>query len=201
MPARRLTDAVIRALTPNSRQTDYWCTDVRGFGIRLSPGGRRSFMVRYRLSGRYRRQPLGVYPQTSLADARRHARKVIGLVAAGQDPAHDRQNARHADTFGDLAELYLKRHAAQKASGHEDRRIIGNELLPRWQWTRATDISRRDVRELVEAIAARPAPVMANRVQAVISTMFNVAMRYDIVDATGIDRLFGLIEQASRIIV
>lgn len=65
MPKQKLTDASrrasLRALRPGQTQIDYWCTSFAGF--RVSPGGRKTFMVRYRLGGRYRRVKLGVYPE------------------------------------------------------------------------------------------------------------------------------------------
>ena len=51
----------LRALRPGQTQIDYWCTSFAGF--RVSPGGGKTFMVRYRLGGRYRRVKLGVYPE------------------------------------------------------------------------------------------------------------------------------------------
>ena len=183
MPSVKLTDSVVRSLPPKRDRVDYWCIDLAGLGVRISPAGRRTFAVRYRVGRQQRRYPLGVYPIVSLANARRKAKTVLAAVALGQDPAQDRQDARKAETFGQLAMLYLDRHAAQKKSGHEDRRIIANELLPHWNSTRATEIRRRDVRALVEAIADRPAPVMANRVQALISKIFNFGIQREIVDA------------------
>ena len=78
MPKQKLTDASLRALRPGQTQIDYWCATFAGFGVRVSPGGRKTFMVRYRLGGRYRRVKLGVYPELSLSDARRRARQVVG---------------------------------------------------------------------------------------------------------------------------
>ena len=47
---------------------------------------------------------------------------------------------------------------------------------------RATEIRRRDIRALIEKIAERPAPSMANRIQALIHKMFNFAIDHEIVE-------------------
>ena len=183
MPKQKLTDASLRALRPGQTQIDYWCTSFAGFGVRVSPGGRKTFMVRYRLGGRYRRVKLGVYPELSLADARRRARQVVGEVASDRDPAQARRDARLAPTFEDLANLYMEKHArVKKRSWKEDRRVINKELFPAWRAMRATEIRRRDIRTLIEKIAERPAPSMANRTQALIHKMFNFAIAHEIVE-------------------
>ena len=183
MPKQKLTDASLRALRAGQSQIDYWCTTFAGFGVRVSPGGRKTFMVRYRLGGRYRRVKLGVYPELSLADARRRARQVVGEVASDRDPAQARQEARLAPTFEALADLYLEKHArVKKRSWKEDRRVIYNELFPAWRAMRATEIRRRDIRTLIEKIAERPAPSMANRTQAIIHKMFNFGIAHEIVE-------------------
>ena len=183
MPDRRLTDVVVRSMTAGERQTDHWCVTLRGFGVRVSPGGRKTFIVRYRLAGRRRRVSLGVYPAVSLADARRNAKRVLGDVARGQDPAQRHEDVRRAGTFKDLSQAYLEKHAqAKKRSWREDRRIIASELLPAWKDTRAAEIHRRDVRELLETIAERPAPIMANRVLALVRKIFNFGIAREIVE-------------------
>ena len=126
---------------------------------------------------------LGRYPTVSLADARRRARQVLGEVASDGDPAQVRQDARQAPTFEALAALYLEKHArVRKRSWRQDRRMIENELLPKWRGLRAGEIRRRDVRELVEAIAERPAPISANRVRALTSKIFNFGVSREVVE-------------------
>ena len=179
----RLTDQAVRSLRPDNRQVDYWDVSSKNFGVRVSAAGRKTFMVRYRAAGRYRRVSLGVYPTVTLADARQHARRVLGEVANSEDPAQIRQNARRAPSFEALATLYLEKHArVRKRSWRQDRRVIQNELLPKWRTQRAREIRRRDVRGLVEAIAERPAPIAANRVRVLISKVFNFGMSRELVE-------------------
>ena len=183
MPTRRLTDQAVRSLRPDTRQVDYWDIGQKNFGVRVSPAGRKTFIVRYRSVGRYRRMSLGVYPTVALADARRQARKVLGEVASNEDPAQVRQDGRRAPSFEALAALYLEKHArVKKKSWRQDRRMIENELLPKWRTLRASEIRRRDVRELVEAIAERPAPIAANRIRALISKIFNFGISREMVE-------------------
>ena len=183
MPTLRLTDQAVRSLRPDTRQVDYWDVNPKNFGVRISPAGRKTFVVRYRNAGRYRRMSLGVYPTVTLADARGHARQVLGEVASDEDPAQVRQDARRAPSFEALAALYLEKHArVRKRSWRQDRRVIENELLPKWRTSRASEIRRRDVRELVEAIAERPAPIAANRVRALISKIFNFGISREMVE-------------------
>ena len=183
MPTRRLTDQAVRSLRPDARQVDYWDLNPKNFGVRISPAGRKTFVVRYRNAGRYRRMSLGVYPTVTLADARGHARQVLGEVASDEDPAQVRQDARRAPSFEALAALYLEKHArVRKRSWRQDRRVIENELLPKWRTWRASEIRRRDVRELVEAIAERPAPIAANRIRALISKIFNFGISREMVE-------------------
>ncbi|MCZ6664999.1 MAG: site-specific integrase, partial [Gammaproteobacteria bacterium] len=97
---------------------------------------------------------------------------------------------RHADnsvqTFSSLGRLYLERHARKHKSPRsirEDERIIARELVPKWGSRRITDIRRRDVIGLLDEIADRPAPIMANRVRALVSKLFNFAISRDLLEA------------------
>lgn len=73
-----LTDRSLRRLVATAaRRQDVWDSSISGFGVRISPEGHCSFVVRYRVSGRLRRLTLGPYPRITLADARQSARDAL----------------------------------------------------------------------------------------------------------------------------
>ena len=83
-----------------------------------------------------------------------------------------------------MASLYLERHAkVEKRSWPEDERIIDRELNPSWKHRKAREIERADTIALLDQIVERGAPVMANRVKALVSKIFNFAIRRGIVEA------------------
>jgi integrase len=170
--------------SPEHGQVDYWDERTPGLGLRVSQGGKRAWTVFYRICGRMRRLTLGPYPSLSLADARRMAASSLREVHHGNDPATAKLAARAAETFGELAELYLERHAkVEKRSWPEDERIINRELLPEWKNRKAGEIRRPDVIDLLDHIVERGSPVQANRTKALISKIFNFGIRRGLVEA------------------
>ena len=85
-------------------------------------------------------------------------------------------------------------------SWKDDRRVINNELFPTWRAVRATEIRRRDIRTLIEKIAERPAPSMANRTQALIHKMFNFAISHEIVEFNPCAQLEHPVKERARIL-
>ncbi len=129
------------------------------------------------------RGALGSYPTLSLVDARSQAKKIIGRLARGEDPQADKTAEKGAETFGELAAEYLERHAkVKKRRWQEDDRVLKVDLLPAWRRKKAKNISRRDVGELLDGIVERGAPIMANRVRALISKIYNFGIGRDIVE-------------------
>jgi integrase len=200
--AERLNDRRIAALpipSLDERQRDYWDEMLRGFGVRISYGGRRVFVVRYRVNNRLRRHTLGRYPDLSLADARKKARGILGDVARGEDPAEDKQARRDAESFRGLADAYIDYAEKRHRSWVEEKRIIEKDLLPAFGFRQLVDIRRRDVRELVEGIArTRSAPIMANRTLGVLSRMFNFALDREWIEANPASRIPEPGEEQSR---
>ena len=181
-----LTHSFVEALKPPATgQTDYWDAKTAGFGLRVSMRGTKSWLVRYRQHGHKRRLLLGRFPQMSLADARQGARRSLGEVATGNDPAEARAEAKGEPTFADLAELYVERHAKVKKaprSIREDQYMLDADLLPIWSGRKLSDIKRKDTIALLDDIVARGAPIHANRVRALVSTMFNFAVGRDLAE-------------------
>lgn len=181
MPTARLTPRGIAALETDRPQMDVWDDLLPGFGVRVSgASGRKTYFVRYRANGRQRRMKVGRHPVLSLADARERARELLAGAQAGDDPQAEKAERRSVDvTFATLAEEVLEAKATttREATRRERRRIVEAELLPEWGSVPAAAITRRDVVQLVEAIARRGAPVMANRTLALVRLIFNTGLR------------------------
>jgi hypothetical protein len=106
VPTKHFTARVVDAIKADpSRQVDYFDSSYKRFGLRVSPGGRKTWIVFYRHNGRPRRMSLGTYPETSLAKAREKARDALTSVDDGTDPAVAKVEERLAETFGELARV------------------------------------------------------------------------------------------------
>lgn len=187
-----LTDRTVRALKPPpSGRLDVWDEDYPGFGLRISARGRRTWILMYRMGRKLRRLTLGRFPTLGLAAAREKATDALRAVGNGEDPGRRKIEERRAETFADLAREYIDRHASKKRSGREDIRLLNGSphkrktgkqphvpLVKRWGDRRLKDIKRRDIRELLDEVAAR-APIMANRTLALVRKMFNFAIEHE----------------------
>jgi integrase len=181
-----LTHTIVAALkAPSAGQIDCWDSKIPGFGIRSSVGGSKTWIVRYRQNGKKQRYTLGRWPSMGVADARQEARRYLGEVAGGNDPARTRAEAKAQPTFAELAELYLKHHANVKKrprSVAADVYMLNADLLPAWKDRKLATIGRRDVIALLDETVARGAPIHANRLRALTSTIFNFAIGRDLTE-------------------
>jgi integrase len=184
-----LTDLFVKSIkSPQHGQHTYWDGGrVPGFGLRVSQGGTKTWILAYRRHGRTRWLKLATYPTTGVADARDMAKAALAKVERGIDPADERRQDRDDDaTFSSLCRRYLDEHAKVRKkpkSAAEDGRMICTELLPRWGSWNPAEIQRRHVIELVDGIATRGAPIAANRVLALVSVIFAFAVDKEIVAA------------------
>lgn len=181
MAKLNLTAKAIAALKAGPARADYFDSNLPGFHVRVTPNGVKTFSVLYRHAGRLRRLSIGTYPPWTLADAREAATQALRDATKGKDPAAEKKRERAAETFGELADAYIERWAKpRKKSWKEDQRIIKANLLPRFKPTRAKDVTRADVRLLLEEIA-ESGPVMANRVLACLRKIYNWGISQDLV--------------------
>ena len=185
MAKHRITERFIKSVEPpDTGYSLIWDDIVNGYGIRIVPTGKISYLIFYRnKNGKQRRYAFGRYPNISPTEARKIATQILGKVASGEDPFGDQLALRGEPTFKDLAEEYINRHCSQKKSGHEDERIIKADLLKSWGDVPAKEIRRRDVIQLVDNIKDRGSPIMANRTLSVIKRMYNFGIQRDLVES------------------
>jgi integrase len=189
MPTIAMNDKAVAALKPQPKQIDYFDRALPGFGLRVSPKGRKTWMLLHRINGKLQRLTLrdkesevSTYPLLTLATARDLAREALQASSIGRDPHAEQQQTRER-TFGKLAALYIEQHAKRKKrSWRDDARMIRQELDV-WNNRTVTTIRRADVRELLESIVQRGAPVLANRLLALVRKMLNFAVDREWIDA------------------
>jgi integrase len=168
---------------------------VRGFGVRRQQDT-ASYIVKYRAAGRQRFLTIGPHgsPWTP-ESARREAKRLLGLVADGKDPADEKAQAalRERDTLGKIAEDYL----AVARQRQKPRSYIETVRHLRVAWKplhrkSVFAITRRNVSDRVREITQAQGPTAAAHARAALSAMFNwaIAEGYEIVanPVTGTNR-------------
>ncbi|MFN7982484.1 MAG: tyrosine-type recombinase/integrase [Vicinamibacterales bacterium] len=183
MPMVMLTARFIDTVKPTpGKRVEYVDREVPGLALRVMPTGAKSWCVRYYHRDRLRRLTLGTTSAITLAQARDRARDELHAVSHGTDPASAKQAGRKVQTIGDLADLYIERWAKpRKRSWKADDNLLRRKVLPRWRQRAIVDITRRDVRDLVEAVADAGAPIVANRLAALLSKLFAFALDRELI--------------------
>lgn len=179
---QKLTKSVVESLTPASKDVVVWNTELPGFGIRMKPAGIRSYIVQYRdrQTGESRRKTIGQHgPLLTFHKAREQARIILSEALNGRDPVRAERAARAAPSVAALAEQYLAQHAIPKKrprSARNDRALLDRVVLPRIGSKKVAAVNARDIHTL--HVAMRDTPYQANRLLALLSKMFALAVHW-----------------------
>lgn len=165
------------------RDCDYslWDEDVPGFGLRVSPLGARTFILRYRAGGRQHRYAIGRYGELTVAQAKAAAKQLRARIALGANPARERRDARDVATVRELAEVYLERHLCHRKprTRADTRYMLRRRVLPWWGSVRVTELTREEVAAAHRRM--KHTPVTANRMLALISAMYGKAEQWGMI--------------------
>src|SRR5258708_36371407 len=176
MPRIKLTKSAIDALPTTTSDVVYWDAGYPGFGVKVTPKGRKVFIVLYRAGGagsQLRKYTIGPYGRVTLHQARVAAHKVFAAKLEGRDPAAEKRAARRrvvADRVEDLLETFIAQHLSQNRSGGEIARLLRREISKTWAGRSIHEISKRDVVEVVTAIEQPGAPVAPHKTLQSIKT-------------------------------
>lgn len=125
----KLTKRVVEALKPSRvgvQGSDLfaWDRELKGFGVRVSPHGLKSFIVQYRMpSGRHRRTVIGRFGLMTVEQARVEAHERLVAVSKGIDPAEDTASSRGTMTIAEVCDWYLREAEAGRILGRRNRPI------------------------------------------------------------------------------
>jgi len=194
MPRLALTDRFVSGLHPAGRVV-YFDSKTRGLALRGTASGIKTWAFVYRAAGKPTWITLGAYPAVTLADARTLALSARHSIdVEKRDPAMELRAARQAAkaeppaapavfTFGDMAKVYEAFAKGKKKTWQDDIGKVKRYLIPAWGTLPLRDITRRHVHEVLDGLVAKGMTVGVNRVQAVVSRLFTVALDRSLVDA------------------
>lgn len=175
----RLSKTVVDAIN-SAPDGDVWVwdTEVLGFGLRAQPGGRKTYVVRYRNADRIQRKmTIARCSDVPVDKARELARKVFFAVAEGKDPAADKREKKGEPvTIEELKARYMKEHAIpfkKPRSVDNDEGNWRNHVLPFFKGRKVATITKADILTLHGSLADKKAT--ANQVLALLSKALGLA--------------------------
>ena len=177
MARGRVTKEAVEAIPAGDVDAYLWDTKLKGYGVKVTPAGKRVYLVQYRLggrSGRTRRVTVGTHGVKTEHEARKDARRLLGEVQAGSDPAAQRDVLRDAETFGHALDRFLASHVDAKLkrnTSREYRRILRLHVPLKLRSRLLTEVGRGDITRIHDAM--RSSPYQGNRVLAVLAKFFN----------------------------
>ena len=177
----KITKRLVDAAEPRDKPYTIYDGQVPGFGIRVQPGGTKTYVVLYRFAHHRRCVSLGRHGVTTPEQARTSAINILARVRNGEDPAASRQSGSHVTTVADLAKRFDEEHIAVRlkpASALSYRDNLRRHVLPTIGKLRAADVTRADVAKLHHYL--RDTRYQANRSLALMSKMFNLAELWDL---------------------
>lgn len=187
----RLTDLQIKKIgSPEKGQKTYFDDAQPGFGLRVSQGGAKSFVVVYGKTRKLR--TLGRYPDVSLADARKAAKKIIGDAAILQPDALLTSKIK----FGEARDRFLRNSEdrTKPRTYEEYRRLLFRHFTFDCALSELTRVKIMGVVEDIEAPSERKHAYVA------IRTMMNWCEQHGLINHSPVPRLKMVQTARSRIL-
>lgn len=173
----KLTKTVVDAAQPKSTDVELRDTLVPGFLCKVTPAGRKVFMVQYRTNAGERRKPsLGLFGELTVEQARTLAQDWLAEVRRGGDPGGEKAEARKAPTVKELCTRFMEDYSKTRnkpSTQHSYQYQIDRLIIPALGSKKVHEVTRMDVTGLMKRM--EKSPTQANRVLGCIRKMFNLA--------------------------
>lgn len=174
----KLTKSLVDKAEPiiGKDQSFYRDGELKGFALRVTSSGIKSFVVETLIGNKVRRMTIGRYGKLTVEQARVEAKKILGKIATGIDPVAEKKQARAKSvTLKEVFEDYIKARNNLKLSTVFDYRRVMKESFTTWLNKPLLDITKdmvaRQHAKLGESSHAR-----ANLAMRVLRALFNFAM-------------------------
>ena len=173
----KLTKTAVDAAQPKTCDVELRDTIVPGFLCKVTPAGRKVFMLQYRTNSGVRRKPaLGQFGELTVEQARSLAQDWLAEVRRGGDPGHDKAEARKAPTVKELCGRFMEDHSKphNKPSTQDGYQYqIDSFVIPAFGSKKVHEVTRHDITALMKRM--EKSPTQANRVLSLARKMFNLS--------------------------
>lgn len=181
MTGKRFTKRFVESIVPHEKEEILlWDAELKGFGLRVFPTGRRTYFVQYRnLSQHTRRKKIGVHGILTTEQAREEAKKLLGDIAMGEDPSATARLQKNIRTLNDLAKEYLESHSKVKKTPKgqkEDLSFLNGIILKKYGRLSVDKVSTLDLQKIHAEL--KETPYKANKLRDLLSKMFNLAVQW-----------------------
>lgn len=160
MTSLRITKQTVDNAPLDDEDYFIWDTDVKGFGLKVSRGGRKSYICQYRTAGgrtgHTRRFTIGNHGSPWTPDlARDQARRILGDVAHGEDPAVAKQNLKRRMSVSELCDQYIALGCPTKKASTlaTDNGRIECHIKPLLGHKNVVEVSRAEIKGFLQDVA------------------------------------------------
>lgn len=173
----KITKRNVESQAPSNKAIYLWDGNLSGFGLKILPSGRKTYLVQYRMGGRKgrtRRMTIGVHGTVTTEQARREAKTLLAKVSLGIDPLADKDKAKQAPTTDELLQKFLTEYVDVKLGPRtqvEYHTVIRLKVPKAFRWKYIHEITRRDVAQIHQSMSDMP--TRANKTIMVLSKFFN----------------------------
>ncbi|UTV79786.1 site-specific integrase [Acidithiobacillus sp. YTS05] len=170
------------AQAPATGQGFLWDGETKGFGLRISAGGRKTFILQRRIKGREKRITLGAYPEITVEQARKLALAHIGEIAKGGDPvAQKAAETLQAKTLREVIADYLASGKLKRSTEKDLQTTLGIHCTA-WMDKPVTSIGRDTIAKLharvgkeINETTGKPKQATANKLARYLKALMNYA--------------------------
>jgi integrase len=203
IPRIRLTKSAIDNLPVLAKDTLYWDTGLPGFGVKVTPKGRKVFLVMYRVAGagsRLRKYTIGPYGRITLPMAKAQAQKIFAARLDGRDPAEEKKESRRrlvVDRVDDLVETFIQEHVVHTGTKRRITNLLRRDVIAHWGTKSIHEIKKRDVSDLIGLVAQRNAHA-SHRLLKTLKTFFRWCVGRAVLDFSPAEGISSRYREVSR---
>ena len=162
------------------KRSYYHDTKCRGLTICIYASGKRTFQLYRKIHGKPERITLGHFPDMTVENARKKAQIVNAEIADGKNPNDARRALREEMTLRELHDKFINDYARLHKKSYQADQKLFNLHLSCWEDRKLSRITNQDIRQLHQRLGSENGRIVANRVYALIHTMFNKAIEWNL---------------------